>query len=323
MSGLAAAGLFQQVPMLSTPSLTTNRDMFVGILKSRTVANAVVERFGLQARYRARYLEDAIKELAGATSVAASREGVISVKVEDVDPSMAANIANHYVDQLDRLVSKYNVGEAGRQRTFLTEQVARARTELELSEGALRRFQERNRAIVLQEQTRGAIEAAARLKGEIVAAQVQLQVVRSFATDSNSDVVALRRRIDEMSRQLARMQYGEGSSQPGTPTSPDFTVPFSKVPEVGLELARLTREVKVQETLVTLLTQQLENARIVEAKDMPVVQILDHAVAAERPSKPRLGTTLAVAAITSLLIALFVVFVVESTRSLRHAARAA
>ena len=51
---------------------------------------------------------------------------------------------------------------------------------------------------------------------------------------------------------------------------PDFTVPFPKVPEVGLELARLTRDVKVQETLVSLLTQQLEQAKIAEAKDMPV-----------------------------------------------------
>src|SRR5205814_2312896 len=109
------------------------------------------------------------------------------------------------------------------------------------------------------------------------AAQVQLQVMRNFATDANPEVVALRRRVDEMNRQLAQMQYGDGAAwqfgQPGE--RHDFTVPFSRVPEVGLELARLTREVKVQETLTTLLTQQVEQARINEARDLPVVQVLD------------------------------------------------
>jgi len=163
LGGLAVSGLLQQAPGIPIPSLTPNRDLLVSVLKSRTVMRAVVERFGLQERYKARYFEDAIKTLQEKASVTASKEGVITVKVEDTDPSVAANIANYFVEQLDRLVAKYNVGEAGRQRTFLTEQLARAKAELELGEAGLKRFQEQNRAIVLQDQTRGAIEAAASL----------------------------------------------------------------------------------------------------------------------------------------------------------------
>ena len=236
---------------------------------------------------------------------------------------MAADIANYFVEQLDRLVAKYNVSEAGRHRIFLTEQVARAKAELELSEAALRRFQERNRAIVLQEQTRGAIEAAARLKGEIIAAQVQLEVLKSFATEANPEVVALRRRIDEMNRQLGQMQYGDGATRVGGQSSGDFSVPFAKVPEVGLELARLTRDTKVQETLVTLLTQQLEQARIGEAKDLPSVQVLDYATPAERASKPRLLQSVMIAAVVSLLVGVFLALLVEYGRTLRHEVAAA
>jgi capsule polysaccharide export protein KpsE/RkpR len=169
------------------------------------MALRVVERFQLQERYRVRYLEDAIRRLQSATTVSVSREGVIMIRVEDTDPRRASDMANFHAEQLDRLVARYGVGEAGRQRGFLTEQIAQAKVGLDAAEEALRRFQEKNRAIVLQDQTRGAIEAAARLKGEIMAAQVQLQVVRNFATDANPEVVALKRRVDEMNRQLSQI----------------------------------------------------------------------------------------------------------------------
>ena len=303
LGGLAGSVLLQQIPALSVPSLSPNRDLLLSVLKSRTVALAVVQRFGLQTRYGERYLEDAIRRLQASTAITVSREGVIAVRSEDTDPALAAEMANLYVEELDRLVAKYSTGEAGRQRVFLTEQAARARADLDATEQRLRRFQEHNRAIVLHEQTRGAIEAAARLKGEIMAAEVQLQVIRSFATEVNPEVIAVRRRIDEMNRQLGRMQYGEALARPATDVYLDFNLPFTRVPEVALELARLTRDVKVQETLVSLLTQQLEQARIVEAKDMPVVQVLDRAVPAERPARPRLALNLTLGGVTSLLLA--------------------
>jgi uncharacterized protein involved in exopolysaccharide biosynthesis len=123
LAGLAAAGLLQQVPGLSIPSLpsfTPNRDLLVGVLKSRTLAQGIVERFGLRDRYGARYLDDAIRTLRGATTIAVSREGIISVRIEDHDPAQAAAMANHYVELLDQFVAQYGTGEAGRQRTFLT-----------------------------------------------------------------------------------------------------------------------------------------------------------------------------------------------------------
>jgi len=316
LGGLVASSLLPPTPGLSlgsVPSLTQNRDMLVSILKSRTVADLLVKQFGLQQRYASRYYEDAVERLKRVTDITISREGVISVKVEDRDANLAADVANAYVSHLDRLVARYGTGEAGRQRGFLTEQVARARVELEAAEEALRRFQERNRAISLQEQTRGAIETAARVKGEILAAEVQLQAMRSFATETHPDVVALRRRIDEMKRQVSEIQYGDSVMT----SRRDFAVPFPKVPELGLELARLTRDVKVQETVVTLLTQQFEQAKIAEAKDIPVVNILDQAVPAERPSKPRVLLNLAVAGAVGTALAAMLAFLLDYIARLR------
>jgi len=321
LSGLAAYGLIQQVPGLSIPTLpsfTPNRDLLVGVLKSRTIGQAIVDKFELRARYRARYLDDAITDLKNATTISVSREGVISVKVEDRDPTLAAAMANHYVELLDQFVGQYGTGEAGRQKTFLTGQLARARVDLDSAEQALRRFQEQNRAIVLQEQTKGAIEAAARLKGEIIAAQVQLQVMRNFATDANPEIIAIRRRIEEMNRQLAQMQYGEAPArQADGRDRGDFTVPFARVPGVGLELVRMTRDVKIQEVLVTLLTQQLEQARIAEARDTPVVQSLDRAVPAERHSRPRAVLNAGLAGVAALVVSVSAAIVLETRRRRR------
>jgi uncharacterized protein involved in exopolysaccharide biosynthesis len=321
LSGLAtASGLLQQVPASAPPSLVPNRDLIVGVLKSRAVAQAVSDRFSLAARFKVRYPGDAVKQLQDATTISISREGVVSVIVEDTDPKLAADMANFYVEEVDRRVAQYSMSEAGRQRGFLMQQLARAKTDLDEAEQSLRRFQEQNRAIVLQEQTRGAIEAAARLKGEILAAEVQLQVMRNFATDANPEVIALRRRIDEMNRQFTQMQYGVGSPQDGADKrrTRDFTVPFARVPEVGLELARLTRDVKIQETLVGLLTQNMEQARLGEAKDLPVAQVLDRAVPPDRHARPRLSVNLAIGGAVGLALGCLLAFVLEARSSARY-----
>jgi tyrosine-protein kinase Etk/Wzc len=321
LSGLAtASGMLQQVPTSLPASLAPNRDLIVGVLKSRAVAQAVSDRFALATRFKVRYPGDAVKRLQDATTISISREGVVSVTVEDTDPKLAADMANFYVEEVDRRVAQYSMGEAGRQRGFLTQQLARAKTDLDEAEHSLRRFQEQNRAIVLQEQTRGAIEAAARLKGEILAAEVQLQVMRNFATDANPEVVALRRRIDEMNRQFTQMQYGVGSSQDAADKrrSRDFTVPFARVPEVGLELARLTRNVKIQETLVGLLTQNMEQARLGEAKDLPVAQVLDRAVPPDRHARPRLSINLAIGGAVGIALGCLLAFVLEARSGARY-----
>lgn len=325
LGNLAAAGLLQQVPGLglSFPSLSPNRDMMLSILKSRTMAQTVVKRFGLMERYKSRYPEDAIRTLGNRRNIQVSKEGVISIRVEDVDPAVAAAAADFHVEELDRLIGRYGTGEAGRQRTFLTEQLVRAKTDLEAAEESLRRFQERNRAVALQDQTKGAIEGAARLQGEIMAVEVQLQVMRNFATDANPEVVALRRRLDEMKRQLARVPYGEDgiSGRPASRDSGEFVVPLRKVPAVGIELARRIRGVKVQETLVTLLAQQAEQARLNEAKDLPTVQVLDRAVPAQRPSRPSLASNTLVAAVGSLMLGIVLAFVVEAVHNARRPSR--
>ena len=316
-ASVAASGVLQQIPGFSLGSLTPNRDLLVGLLKSRTLAQRVVDRFRLLERYQSKYPQDATATLQGSTSVTVSREGLILFTVEETAPDLGAQIANFYLEELGRLVQQLGSGEASRQRVFIADQLAAAKRELEKTEDALRRFQERNQAIILQDQTRGAIEAAGRLKGEIVASEVQLQVIRSFATESNPEVISLKRRIAEMKRQLAQVQYGEevvAGRAVGRGLRGEISVPFARVPELSVELARRTRDTKTHETVVAMLTQQLEQAKIAEAKDLPVFHVLDPAIPAVRPSKPSLRLNLLIAGVGSLLVGVFLIFVIENLR---------
>jgi len=321
-AALAASGA-RQILADIMPSTGSNRDVFVAILKSRTMAQDLVDRFRLEEYYKATYPEDAIRALLSATGISVSKEGVISITVEDRDPKLAADMANAYVTNLDRMFAKMGVTDASRQRAFVADRLERTEKALRQAEEALRRFQEKNKTIgVMQEQARSAIEEAAKVKGQIVAAEGQLEFIRSFSTEANPQVLAQKRQIEEMKRQLAQMQYGRGMDLPSESPNPgqsrkEFHVPFTKVPELGMEFVRLVRDVKVQETVAGLLTAQFEQAKINEARDMPTVQLLDKAVAAERKSKPKTVMNMAIAGALSLFVGIFLAFFLEYVERIR------
>jgi len=315
LSAIGASGIAQQIAGISLPSLTPNRDIFMSILKSRTLARRLVDQFNLKDYYEALHGEDAIKSVQGATNVSFSKQGLIVIKVEDTDPKMAADIANAYPNHLDRFMANYGTGAAGRQRRFVEGQLTKTKVDLKKAEEALRDFQQKHKAISIKEQAKVAIQAAGQLKGEIMASEVQLQVMQNFATELNPEVIRLKRKIAELKHQVAQVQY-DTIKLPGITANPghpreDIYVPPAKIPEIGLELTRLTRDLKVRDTVYMLLTQQLEQVKIAEAKDTPVVQVLDRAVPALQKSKPKIKRSMALAGAVSLFFGIFLAFFLE------------
>jgi len=321
LTSMASAVAGQEIANLaipSLPSMTPNKDLFLSILKSRTIAKAVVKGLNLGEYYKTSHIEKAANRLRKATNITTSREGVISVVVEDAAPTVAANIANTYLEYLDRLMARFGAGAAGRQRVFIERRLVTTKRDLKQAEEGLRTFQEKNRTISLQDQARGAIGVTTQLKGEIIATEVQLQMVRNFATEANPIVISLRRRIDELKKQLAQMQFGAGLDLPSVGNNSghsqkELHLPAVRFPEVGLAYARLIRDLKVQEIVYSLLTQQLEQTKIVEAKDTPVVQVLDRAVPAIRHSRPKVKLNVAIAGVASLFLGIFIAFLLEYT----------
>jgi tyrosine-protein kinase Etk/Wzc len=314
------------------PAMTSTKDIFLGILKSRTMQDDAIKKFDLVKVYELERskapLRDARNMLQTMTNIRASREGVISVTVSAYDAKMAADMANFYVENLDRLNTTINVTEAGRTRLFLEERTAEAQKALRDSEDRLRAYQTQTKAVVMEGQTKAAIEGMARLEGQILAAEVQLKTVETFSTARNPDVIKLKESVDEMRRQLKRMEYGRDAVSKGKGKTADggdagadagnrgadFSVSLGSIPATGAQLGRLIREAKIQETIFTLLTQQLEQAKIAEAKDTPTVRILDRAVPPEWKSRPSLRNNVMIGGVLSLLLGVCLAFVLETRR---------
>lgn len=283
--GLAAmlGGMGELAALAGVSAGGSSGDLYVGMLKSRTVADAIIDRFQLMEVYDVEHRSEMHKKLERLVKVnLGKKDGIITVSVEDKQPQRSADIANAYVDEVQKLNLKLSLGSASRQRAFLEERLTVVKQDLSRAEEALRVFQKGSNAIKLDDQAKAIIETIAQLKGQIVSKEVELGVARSFQTDQSPEVRAIREGLAGLRGQLRQLEQ----SSEGKKVSGDIFISTTSVPDVGLQYARVMREFKVQETLYELLTKQFEIAKIEEARDTPTLQVLDLAVAPDRKSKP-------------------------------------
>jgi capsule polysaccharide export protein KpsE/RkpR len=279
------------------------------MLKSRTVADRLIERFDLIRVYDEDLLYYARKELDRNTSITAGRDGVIKIEVEDKDPQRAADLANSYVEQLRVLTGELALSEASQRRLLFETQLKKAKNDLATAEVELRKFAEEKGLINPEGQISLSVSAAAMLRAQITAKEVELTARRSFATDSNPELRRAQEELNGLRMEMAKLEKNAAAGKG------DALVPFGKAPGVGLEYIRRFREVKYFETLFEILAKQYEIARIDESKDAPVVQVLESAVKPERRSSPKR----LVIAIAGFVLATVVAFVAAvATEALRR-----
>ena len=260
--------------------------LFAGILASRSVADRVIEKFGLQKVYGTPKIEDARKALADHTQIVEDRKsGILSITVTDHDARRAAAMAQAYAMELDRLVAQVSTSSARRERIFLEERLRDVKRDLDAAAQDFSQFASNNTAINIPEQGRAMLQAAAILSGQLIAAESELRGLEAIYTDQNVRVQALRARVTELRSQLGKMNGGSVT----TPASDESATPypsFRRLPILGVTYADLFRRTKIEETVFELLTQQYELAKVQEAKEIPSVKILDPAVVPTKKSYP-------------------------------------
>ena len=304
----SGAGTAAQSLGISLPgSPATPTDIFTAMLKSRIMADDIIRQFNLMEHYEAKTMHDARVGLEGATRIVVTKEKVIKVAVEDRDPQLASDIANFYVSNLDRLNQTLSVSKARENRKFIEQRVAETQTALVKVEDALKEFQTQNRTVAIEAQSKAMIEATAMIQAQIMAQEVQLQVMGSYLSSNNPEIARVQSSISELRKQLQIMETGKSGKErlPGDRLRPAIT----SVPTLALEYGRLARDLKVQETLYALLISQYEQAKLTEARDTPTVQVLDPAIPAERKSRPKILLNVLIAGILSLFVGLFWAFV--------------
>ncbi len=288
--------------------LKSPADLWVGILRSETIKDAIISRFDLKTLYQEKTIEDTRKTLNKNVSIRKSKEDIISIKVEDKDPKRASEIASAFVEELDRVNKGIMMTSGGRMRAFVEKRLKEEKIKLERTEEQVKEFLENNGAVKLDDQSKAIIETIGKVKGQLMAKEVELQTLLSFATPNNPQSELLRSQVEELRGSLRELEEGKRGERLSTKS---IFIPTVKIPDLALQYARLLRDAKVQETLYGFLTQQYEMARIQEAKDSPTVQILDVAKIPEKKSKPKRSLIVILSTFTAAFLVVFVSILME------------
>ena len=267
--------------------LRSSGALFMGIMHSRVVEDEIINHFDLRKVYSVKLGEDARKKLERNTDMAEDRQsGIITVTVTDHDPHRASQIADQYVAELNGRLAQVNTSAAHKERVFIEQQIQETKQALDEASRNFSQFASKNTAIDIKEQGKAMVEGAARLQGELIAAQSELKGLEQIYMPKDVRVRSLRARVEELQSQLQKLNGGNGATADSE--SPDATSypSIRTLPLLGVTYFDLYRQTKIQETVYEILNQQYQFAKIQEAKELPNARVLDPPDMPERKSGP-------------------------------------
>ena len=260
---------------------------FIGILDSQTAQDDIINRFDLRRVYHCKLYIDTRNKLTEKTTIAEDKKsGIISISVTDRDPNRARDIAEAYVEELDKLVNSLSTSSARREREFLEQRIQSIKINLDASSVALSQFSSHNATLNPQSQGQALFESATRLQGELITAQSEMSGLKAMYSDDNVRVREARARIDELQSQLRKMGSIGGTAD-GADLKADQPYPsIRELPILGVTYSDLYRQMVMQESIYETLNKQYELAKVEEAKEIPTIKVLDEPELPERKSWP-------------------------------------
>lgn len=277
---------------------STPGEMYVQLIKSESVERAIEVRFKLQDRYELEKNDDVLKVLGKRVRAMVDRKsGLLSLDADDEEPQFAADLANAYVDEAQKLLSRIAVTEAQQRRVYFERQMVETKDSLAKAEFAVKKSQDSGGLVSVDSQTQALISAAAQLRGQLVVKEVQLQAMRLNAGPENPDLLRVLAELQSLRSQLGRMESGTEAR----PSSAKEVVE-------GLQNVRLFRELKYQEAVYAAMLQQFHIAKADEAKDAPLLQQVDVAKPPQRKSKPSRALIVVGFALAGLFLGFLVAF---------------
>lgn len=260
-------------------------DIYVAMMEDDGICDRMIQRFNLREVYQEDVIELLRKQLRKQSDIRSGKEGLIFIEVTDEDPKRAADMANGFAEELDKMMLEMSRTDAKNYLFFLEQERDRASLKLASAEEALRNFSEKTSVLQIDAQTKGMIEYIANLRANIDAKEVQSQILQKKATPRNYDMVRLETEIKGLKEKL---RAAESQAE----CIGDVCIATSKVPTLGLEYLRLYREAKYRETVYQLYGKLLELAHIDVARNVSAVQFVHRAAVPERRSNRRLKPTI-------------------------------
>lgn len=292
----ALGGLAGAATGLKSPA-----DQYVAFLKSRSVQDALIDRFQLTERYKSQFRQDARTALGANVQIASGKDGLITIDVSDKDPAFAAELANAHVEELGKLLNRLAVTEAQQRRLFFEKQLANAKDNLVKAEQALKASGVNSSA--LKASPAAAVEGLAKLQAAITAQEIKLGSMRGYLAESAPDFKQAQTELSAMRGQMNRAEKEEPAPTNGSGQG-DYIAKF--------------RDFKYFETLFELFAKQYEMARVDESREGAIIQVLDVAQPPERKSKPKKAL---IAMVTTLAVGFALLLFVFIRQALRGAAQ--
>jgi len=307
---LGAMGPLMATLASGSLNLKNPADMYVALMSSRTVEDAMIQRFGLMAEYHSKRMSDARKDFEHRTTVLiGSKDGLIRITVEDHDANRAAELANGWVEEFRNLSASLAITEAARRRLFFQEQMQEAKDKLTAAEDAMRKTQQATGVLQIDSQARALIESAAVLRAQVMAKQVQIEGMRSFAAEDNPNLILAKQELAALQSQLEHLSGAQKD------VGSDLNLSKGTATEAGLEYLRRFRDLKYQETVYELLAKEFEIAKLDEAREGSIIQVVDPAVTPDKKSFPQRTLIVLGATVISFFFAVF--WVLARERSAR------
>lgn len=290
-------------------------DLYIGMLKSRTLQDAMIKRFDLMSLWEAKLESSARERLGSMSNISSGKDSIITIEVTDEDPKRAAEMANAYIDELYKLTKSIATTEASRRRLFFEQQFQLAKEQLAKAEMAARQGLEKGGIVKVDDQGRTMVETSARLRGQITVKEVQIGAMQSFAAPGNPELRMAQQELAVLKNELARTEGANADkAKNGHPQGVQ-----------GFENLNLLRDLKYFETIYELLARQYEMAKLDEAKDSAIIQVMDAAIPPDRKSKPKRASIVILATLAAGFVAVLLAFVKEAlmkaTQDPRQSAR--
>ena len=301
MGGALSSQLGGMAALLSGGlGLKNTNDTYVALFKSETVEDAMVQRYGLMQQYHSKFLSDARKVFeTHATVDGSGKDGMIHISIVDGDPARAAELTNGYVDQFRLLSEHLAISEASQRRLFFQKELEKAKEDLANAEESLKQTELTTGVMQVDMQARALTETASNLRAQIAGKKVLIQGMETYATGENSQLVQEESELASLRAQLAKV--GGSEDTPGS----ELIIPKGKVPEAGLEFVRKERDVKYYETIFDILARQFEAAKLDEAKEGALIQVVAPAIIPDRRSAPKRAIIVIVATFIGLFVGVF------------------
>lgn len=298
---MAQLGNLGSVASLASGSLGLKNpnDLQVAMLKSRTVEDAMVDHFHLLDLYHMKRRSDARKKLEKVVDIeSGAKDGLIRISVTDSDAKRAMEMANGYVDEFRKFSAHVAVTEASQRRLFFEQQLIQAKENLAKAEEDMKATQQKTGLIQLDAQARATIQLIAELRAQIAAKEAQIEAMRSYATGENPALQMAEQELAGLRAQEAKM----GAASEGATNA---LVPKGNMQASGIEYIRKLRDVKYYETIFELLARQYEIAKVDEARQGAVVQVVDRAIVPDRKSFPIRSLIVLGMAVFGLIVGIF------------------